>query len=138
MSRPESPDVGAMLREGHFARPDEPPASADPVTVTQMILEISRIQPYDRNPRRERNPRYDEIKQSIRAQRGLNNALEITRRPGDPHYMVRAGGNTRLEILKELLAQTGDACFAQVHCLFHPWTHEAAVLTAHLVENELR
>jgi ParB family protein of integrating conjugative element (PFGI_1 class) len=133
------PDIGAMLREGHFGDPvSEMPPPADPVTVTQMILETSRIEPYDRNPRQEANPRYAEIKESIRAQRRLNNALEITRRPGDDHYMIRAGGNTRLQILKELAKETGDPAFSKVHCLFHPWTSEAAVLTAHMIENELR
>ena len=133
------PDIGAMLREGHFGDPaSEMPPPADPATVTQMILEISRIEPYDRNPRQEANPRYAEIKESIRAQRGLNNALEITRRPGAEHYMIRAGGNTRLRILKELLAETGDSAFTKVHCLFHPWTSDADVLTAHMIENELR
>ena len=133
------PDIGAMLREGHFGDPkSQMPPPADPVTVTQMVLEVSRIEPYDRNPRQEANPRYAEIRESIRAQRGLNNALEITRRPGAEHYMIRAGGNTRLQILKELLDETGDSAFAKVHCLFHPWTSDADVLTAHMIENELR
>lgn len=133
------PDVGAMLREGHFGNPAamEIP-QADPVTVTQMLMDIDRIKAYDRNPRVERNPRYEEIKASIRAQRGLNNALEITRRPGDELYMIRAGGNTRLQILKELAEETAATEFRKVHCLFHPWTTEAAVLTAHMIENELR
>ncbi|MFO8077819.1 MAG: hypothetical protein R6U21_04180 [Thermoplasmatota archaeon] len=133
------PDIGAMLREGHFGDPKaEMPPLADPVTVTQMVMEVSRIEPYDRNPRQEANPRYAEIKESIRAQRGLNNALEITRRHGSEQYMIRAGGNTRLQILKELLAETGDSAFAKVHCLFHPWTSDTDVLTAHMIENELR
>ena len=133
------PDIGAMLREGHFGDPKaEMPPPADPVTVTQMVMEVSRIEPYDRNPRQEANPRYAEIKESIRAQRRLNNALEITRRPGVEHYMIRAGGNSRLQILKDLLAETGDSAFAKVHCLFHPWTSDADVLTAHMIENELR
>ena len=140
-SRKLMPDVAGMLREGHFRERTAnasgaamPPA--DPVTVSQMVLHIDQIDPYDRNPRREANPRYAEIRDSIRAQGGLNSALEITRRPGAEHYMVRAGGNTRLQILKELHVETGDSCFAQVHCLFHPWTDDVAVLTAHLIENE--
>jgi hypothetical protein len=65
------PDIGAMLREGHFGDPKaEMPPLADPVTVMQMVMEVSRIEPYDRNPRQEANPRYAEIKESIRAQRG--------------------------------------------------------------------
>lgn len=114
------------------------PDEDEPTTITPMQVEVDRIETYDRNPRQEINPRYAEIKASIRSQRGLNNALDITRRPGAAYFMIRAGGNTRLQILKELWAETGDPAFAQVHCRYHPWTNEADVLTAHMIENELR
>ena len=54
--------------------------ASDPIEPTPMVLPIARILEYDRNPRRERNPRYDEIKASIRAKKGLENPLTITRR----------------------------------------------------------
>ena len=134
---PSSEQIQAMLQEGHFGAERELPA-ADPVTVTQLVVEIDRIQPYDHNPRRERNPQYDEIKESVRAQGGLNNPLTITRRPGDTHYIVESGGNTRLQILKELWHETNDPRFHKVHCLFRPWVSEAYVLAAHLIENDKR
>ena len=134
---PSSERIQAMLQEGHFGAPRELPAT-DPVSVTQLVVEIDRIQPYDRNPRRERNPLYDEIKESVRAQGGLNNPLTITRRPGDTYYMVESGGNTRLQILKELWQETHDERFHRLHCLFRPWVSEAHVLTAHLIENDKR
>lgn len=134
---PSSEQIQAMLHEGHFASARELP-TADPVTVTQLVVEIDRILPYDRNPRRERNPLYDEIKESVRAQGGLNNPLTVTRRPGDSYYMVESGGNTRLQILKELWQETHDERFHRIHCLFRPWVSEAHVLTAHLIENDKR
>lgn len=134
---PSSEQIQAMLHEGHFGSPRGLPA-ADPVTVTQLVVEIDRIVPYDRNPRRERNPLYDEIKESVRAQGGLNNPLTITRRPGDSYYMVESGGNTRLQILKELWQETHNERFHRIHCLFRPWVSEAHVLTAHLIENDKR
>lgn len=134
---PSSEQIQAMLQEGHFGSARELPA-ADPVTVTQLVVEIDRILPYDRNPRRERNPLYDEIKESVRAQGGLNNPLTVTRRPGDSYYMVESGGNTRLQILKELWQETHDERFHRIHCLFRPWVSEAHVLTAHLIENDKR
>ncbi len=134
---PSGEQIQAMLREGHFGQ-SRPLPEADPVSVTQMLVELDRIRLYDRNPRRERNPRYDEIKASIRAQGGLNNPLTLTRRPGDTLYMVESGGNTRLEILNELWQETGDERFYRVHCLFRPWVSEAHVLAAHLIENDKR
>jgi len=135
--RPSGEQIQAMLNEGHFGAERELP-EADPVTVTQLLVEVDRIQPYDHNPRRERNPQYDEIKASIRAQGGLNNPLTITRRPGDAYYIVESGGNSRLQVLKELWEETSDERFHKIHCLFRPWVSEAHVLTAHLIENDTR
>jgi len=131
------PDVRGLLLEGNFGASRDLPTT-DPLTTTQMILEIERIKPYDRNPRREINPRYHDIKESIRAQGGLNNPLTVTRRPGDELFMVESGGNTRLMILKELWQETQHESFHRVHCLFVPWKSESHVLSAHLIENELR
>ena len=94
--------------------------------------------PYDRNPRRTINPRYDEIKVAIRAAGKLNNPLSVTRRPGATLYMVESGGNTRLQILHELWQETNDETFYKTDCLIVPWQSESHVLSAHLIENELR
>ena len=102
-----------------------------------LDVEISHIQPYERNPRHNRNPEYDRIKDSIRIH-GLDQPLVITQRPGSADYIVHAGGNTRLLILKELFAETGDVQFSRVPCLFRVWTQESEVLLAHLRENDLR
>ncbi|MGH8570198.1 MAG: ParB family protein, partial [Gammaproteobacteria bacterium] len=102
-----------------------------------MSVPLERIRPYDRNPRQEPNEAYDRIKLSI-ASRGFTGSLPITRRPGEPDYMVAEGGNTVLQILKELHAEKGDPRFKTIHCLFEPWISESATLIAHLVENDAR
>lgn len=101
------------------------------------IVDLARIHSYDRNPRQGRNPEYDRIKDSIRST-GLDQPLVITQRPGTRDYIVHAGGNTRLTVLKELFDETGDARFGQVPCLIRPWSQESDVLLAHLRENDLR
>ena len=68
-------------------------------------VEITRIHSYERNPRRSQNPEYDRIKASI-LESGMDQALSITQRPGETDYIVQAGGNTRLQILKELYETT--------------------------------
>ncbi len=104
---------------------------------TTMRLEITRIKAYDRNPRRSENPEYDRIKASIRAD-GMDQPLVVTCRPSETDYVVGAGGNTRLHILKALYQETSDERFYWVDCLFKPWHHESDVLLAHLRENDLR
>ena len=101
------------------------------------ILDVRYIKPYERNPRRSKNPEYDRIKDSIRTN-GLDQPLVVTQRPRATDYIVHAGGNTRLLVLKELLDETSDARFARVPCLFRPWRRESDVLLAHLRENDLR
>ena len=102
-----------------------------------VVLEVSRIHPYEHNPRRAPNAEYDRIKSSIRAD-GLGQPLVVTQRPGEPDYIVHAGGNTRLRVLRELFEETGDQRFGEVPCVIRPWTREADVLLAHLKENDLR
>ena len=136
--RPTGDELSGLLLEGHFGQNPSDLPMTDPVTIVQMVLKLDDIKAYDRNPRREINPAYDSIKESILNQRGLNNPFTITRRPGDDHFMVESGGNTRLKILRELYQETQDEVFNQIQCLFVPWKSEANVLTAHLIENEMR
>ncbi len=134
--RPTSQALREMLTEPHFGTSRDLPL-ADPIMPTPMIVEIDRIDLYDRNPRRERNAAYEDIRDSIRS-RGVDHPLTITRRPDALNYMIEAGGNTRLMILKELWQETGDEQFHRIHCLFRPWVSEINVLAAHLIENETR
>jgi ParB family protein of integrating conjugative element (PFGI_1 class) len=103
------------------------------------VLPVRAIHPYDRNPRTSPNPKFHEIKASIRERGALKTQLAVTKRPTEPdRYMLYMGGNTRLQIIKELFAETGDPRFAQVSCIYHKWISEADVLASHLIENEAR
>ena len=140
MAKPTAHDVAAQLLAPPFAR-ETPlaPTISDPLADTPMQVTLDQICPYQLNPRRSPNPQYDAIKASIR-QRGLDQPPSITRRPGEAHFIIRNGGNTRLAILKELWEETGEARFQTLLCLFRPWTArgEILALTGHLAENELR
>ena len=102
-----------------------------------VCLELDQISLYDRNPRTTRNPEFERIKRSI-VDHGLEQPLIVTKRPGDQTYMVKAGGNTRLQILKDLYANSGDPSYAMVACIEVGWEDESDVLVGHLRENSLR
>lgn len=113
---------------------------SDPIVDTPMLLTLDETLPYDENPRTTRNPKYDEIKESIR-NRGLDTPPPVTRKPGEDKYRIRNGGNTRLAILNELYRETGDEKYFKFHCLFRPWDAvrgEIISLTGHLAENDLQ
>lgn len=135
-----SQELAAKLRGERF-KPGGPEVgkASDPVADTAMVITLDELRPYELNPRIVRNPRYDDIKASIR-ERGLEAAPPITRRAGEAHYIIRNGGNTRLSILNELWQETKDERFFRISCLFRPWTArgEILALTGHLAENELR
>lgn len=113
-------------------------ASQNSTADTPLVVTLEQLRPYDRNPRIVRNPRYDDIKASIR-ERGLDAPPAITRRPGEPYFIIRNGGNTRLSILRELWSETRDEKFFRIVCLFRDWPArgEILALTGHLAENEL-
>jgi len=137
MRKPSDADLRTALTVGHFGTDAGPLPPGDPLSTAPMVLAIDQIDAYDRNPRKAPNGKYEELKESIRLN-GLRQPLVITRRPGAARYIPKHGGNTRLVILKDLLAETAERRFATANCLFEPWTTEADVLVGHLVENEMR
>ena len=129
----DEPSMGAGT-----ATPDEssltPTAQIDG-SVT--ILRITDIQPYEKNPRQAANPLFDTIKASIR-QRGMDAPLKVTRRPGETHYVVAAGGNSRLMAQLQLWQETADSRFETLPVVIKAWRSESDVLAGHLIENEQR
>ncbi|HHX1076933.1 TPA: ParB family protein [Pseudomonas aeruginosa] len=131
--------AGKLLAAGFERSGPSTSALSDPIADTPMVVTLDQLRPYDHDPRKKRNPAYEDIKASIR-ERGLDAAPAITRRPGEDHYIIRNGGNTRLAILRELWSETKDERFFRITCLFRPWPSrgEVVMLTGHLAENELR
>jgi ParB family protein of integrating conjugative element (PFGI_1 class) len=128
----ESLQVGNL---GNNAR--DLPDQADPSHECQIVLSVEDIRPYEHNPRRTHNARFADIKASIRAS-GLRNPFTVTRRPGESHFVVEAGGNTRLLAIRQLWTETREPRFHKLAVLFRPWRSESHVLTAHLIENDQR
>ncbi|PHM46674.1 ParB family protein [Xenorhabdus miraniensis] len=126
----------ALLQQGRQAVAtlnDSPPMAEMP-----MVLTLDQLRPNPDNPRTSRNPRYDDIKASIKM-RGLDTVPKVTRDPdGDEVYIFSDGGNTRYQILSELWQETGDERFYRIHCLFKPWPGRLQCVIGHLAENELR
>ncbi|HDV6570781.1 TPA: ParB family protein [Pseudomonas aeruginosa] len=131
--------AGKLLAAGFERSGPSASTLSDPIADTPMVVTLDQLRPYDHDPRKKRNPAYEDIKASIR-ERGLDAAPAITRRPGEDHYIIRNGGNTRLAILRELWSETKDERFFRISCLFRPWPSrgEVVMLTGHLAENELR
>ncbi|MCC7065133.1 MAG: ParB N-terminal domain-containing protein [Planctomycetes bacterium] len=130
--------VAAALDVGNPARRSRAlPEQADPRVECPIEIDLEEIRVYEGNPRRSANAKFDEIKASIRTS-GIRSPLTVTRRPGEKHFIVEAGGNTRLEAIRQLWAETGDVRFRRMTVLFRPWVSETHVLAAHLSENEQR
>lgn len=130
--------VKGKLLQGTFANITPAARLSDPIVDTPMILTLEQLRPYDHNPRLNRNPRYDDLRASI-LNRGLDAPPPVTRRPGEEHFIIRNGGNTRLAILNDLWRETTDERFFRIHCLFRPWPSrgEILALTGHLAESDL-
>lgn len=128
----------AMLQPGR--QPATTPAgNVLPMGEMQMILTLDQLAPNPDNPRTTRNPRYDEIKASIRA-RGLDSVPKVTRDPdsNSDAYIFSDGGNTRYAILSELWQETGDERFWRINVVFKPWPGRLQCVIGHLAENEVR
>lgn len=136
MKPPTSEDITRQLQQAHFPQTHSRDLAVAPVGDTPMVVTLEQLRPYELNPRVVRNPLYDDIKASIR-ERGLDQPPAITRRPDEPHFIIRNGGNTRLSILGELWQETREERFFRIHCLFRPWQSESHALLGHLAESDL-
>ena len=81
---------------------------SEPRAECHVELTIDEIRPYEHNPRRANNAKFDDIKESIRTS-GLRSPLTVTRRPSEAHFIVDAGGNTRLLALQQGPSIAGNA-----------------------------
>lgn len=135
-NRNPPPNLGELLLQPNFGQSRSLDKPGDPIVPTQLLLDVTKIRRYEQDPRQHANPQFEEIKASILAQGGLNNPLTVTRRPGEAHYIIEAGGNTRLRALQELWEATGDERFHFTHVLFKPWESESQILTRRMsIEN---
>lgn len=109
------------------------------ITLNEMPMRVNldELRPSQVLPRLKKNESYEDIKESIR-KKGLDHAPAITKIPGEEGYVISDGGNTRLQILKELYEETGDKRFYTINCLFRPWQGELKSIVGHLAENGLR
>jgi len=80
------------------------------------------------NPRLGVNEVKEELKNAISSRLGRDLVLEVSLRPGDYNYCLHRGGNTRLEILRELHSEWdlahGDNPYRTVVCMVFPWAGE--------------
>ena len=130
-----NPARSSTLKSEHLAEPNVDDVLLDRALLT---LPINKIEPYERNPRRQENPNYAKIKESI-AKDGLNQPLVVTRRPNQGHFVIYKGGNTRLKAMTELYDESGDYRFRFIDCCFIPWSgFESDAIIGHLQENEMR
>jgi ParB family protein of integrating conjugative element (PFGI_1 class) len=99
-----------------------------------ILLEVTDIDGYDRNPRQFRNDSEADIRHSIESN-GFQDALVVTRRQRGDRFMLAAGSNTTLNVLKELYKTTGADKYRWVNCIFQPYQDEPKLLAQHLAEN---
>lgn len=130
------------LREGIRKRMGEPPTAGfladmleqQPLRASMIRLTLNQILRYERNPRKFGNPEYEAIKESIR-QRGLDQPLAVTQRPGESHYILKKGAGTRLQALEELWQETGDKKYFEQECIYEPYKDELDLFVGHGIEN---
>ncbi|EEM1157011.1 hypothetical protein FVJ44_07135 [Salmonella enterica subsp. enterica serovar Panama] len=132
-------NLGDALLQGAKEPSSAPAVPIMPTSEMPMVLTLDEMAPNPDNPRTTRNPKYDEIKESIRA-RGLDTVPKMTKNPDIPGspYIFSDGGNTRYAILRELYEETRDEHFYRFHVLFKPWPGRLKCLLGHLAENDVR
>lgn len=101
-------NLGDALLQGAKEPSSAPAVPIMPTSEMPMVLTLDEMAPNPDNPRTTRNPKYDEIKESIRA-RGLDTVPKMTKNPDIRHrdaasllrdvvQLIRLAGNTREQV----------------------------------------
>lgn len=129
--------ISSQLRPGDNGLGTAPPLAPGDIPMASIIrLNIDQVHEYEHNPRTQANPKYEDIRDSIK-QRGLDQRMTVTRRPGEQRYVLAYGGGTRLKALRELWesSERKDRRFYELDFDLRPYEGEAALLAASLSEN---
>ena len=130
------PDYAALLKPSELMQTPPPPDAPTPERYRQ--LGVDEVDVYENNPRTTEHGEYENIKSAFMTG-GIDTVmLQVTRRPGSERYVLAFGANTRLRIIKDLWAETGDRRFEAVRCVEVPWGGEIWLQTNHLIENTNR
>ncbi len=122
-----------------------PPAIINQSDVRLEYLALKDIREnVEDNPRMSTNEVREELKNSIRSSTGMYILLEVSKRPYEDHYCLIRGGNTRLELLRELalewqpIGQQTVNPYLHARCLIYPWTNDSEKAIMNATENMVR
>ena len=79
---------------------------------------------------------YERLYQSIKED-GVQQPFVVARPPESEHYVLIAGGNTRLEIVRQLHEESGESLFSDINCVVVSWPGICTAKISHLVTNDL-
>lgn len=104
-----------------------------------VVIDVDHIDPYDGNSRLIHNAKRAELKQITLRDGGAPGHLVATRRPGSARLVLARGGNTRLDILKELRREfPDDPRWRKVSVWFEAYVSELQLALNAYQENDSR
>lgn len=109
---------------------------ADQIPVDEQLITLDQIRPLPYVARATTNEDYEKLYQSINST-GLQQPFVVARPPDSEHYVLVAGGNTRLEIVQRLHQESRGSRFHEVRCLVTLWPGTCAAKVRHLVTNSV-
>lgn len=94
------------------------------------------------NPRMSMNEKRCELKNSISSSRAEYLILEVCQKPDQVNYSLLRGGNTRLEVTRELNQEWIDADgpnpYEMIKCIVYPWRNDSEKAIMNATENLVR
>ena len=109
------------------------------VSVRQELGPVScqEIEVFRLNQRLSENPKYAEIKESIKSGE-QKQPLHIVFHPTEQKWVLSQGGQTRLRILWELYEETGDDEYLYPKIIKEEYTSDLDLCVSHMIENNMR
>lgn len=108
----------------------------DGVQITEEYIPVSLLQPLSYVSQEAKKENFEDLFESIKEE-GLKLPFVVAQPPSSKEYVLIAGGNSRLEIVRRLHEESRGAQFNTVPCVVVPWPGASNAKLNHLITNDV-
>lgn len=109
---------------------------SDAVEFAEECISIDELRPLPYVSQEAKEEDSDDLYESIKEQ-GLKLPFVVARQPNSKDYVLIAGGNSRLEIVRRLRDESRGSQYNEVSCVVLPWPGTATAKLNHLITNDV-
>lgn len=109
---------------------------SDAVELAEECISIDELRPLPYASQEAKEEDFEDLYESIKEE-GLKLPFVVARQPDSKDYVLIAGGNSRLEVVRRLRRESRGSQYDEVSCVVLPWPGMSTAKLNHLITNDV-